>query len=214
MQTESRCPVWLVLMLLALGLVGIIDLVLDSARQVSTLHLLVEFAFVSLALAAAVVLGRRWYCAEHRLSIVRVKEERAQTYIDGLSKAIDRQFCEWGLSEAERSTALLMLKGLSHKDIAAATGRSARTVRQHAVAVYRKSGLSGRAELAAFFLEDLLLPDDAERQQDRPANHRAEPAPAALQGATGDASASRARHTRRMNAGTTLLPDGPSRTAP
>jgi hypothetical protein len=31
-------------------------------------------------------------------------------------------------------------------------------VRQHAVAVYRKSGLAGRAELAAFFLEDLLLP--------------------------------------------------------
>jgi hypothetical protein len=26
------------------------------------------------------------------------------------------------------------------------------------VAVYRKSGLSGRAELSAFFLEDLLLP--------------------------------------------------------
>jgi hypothetical protein len=32
------------------------------------------------------------------------------------------------------------------------------TVRQHAVAVYRKSGLAGRAELSAFFLEDLLLP--------------------------------------------------------
>jgi hypothetical protein len=34
-------------------------------------------------------------------------------------------------------------------------------VRQHAVSVYRKSGLSGRAELAAFFLEDLLLPQPA-----------------------------------------------------
>jgi len=36
--------------------------------------------------------------------------------------------------------------------------KSERTVRQHSVAVYRKSGLSGRAQLSAFFLEDLLLP--------------------------------------------------------
>ena len=52
-----------------------------------------------------------------------------------------------------------MLKGRSHKQIAFATGRSERTVRQHAVAVYQKSGLNGRAELAAFFLEDILLPE-------------------------------------------------------
>jgi hypothetical protein len=34
-------------------------------------------------------------------------------------------------------------------------------VRQQAIAVYRKSGLAGRAELSAFFLEDLLLPIDS-----------------------------------------------------
>jgi DNA-binding NarL/FixJ family response regulator len=39
------------------------------------------------------------------------------------------------------------------------TGRSERTVRQHAVAVYEKSGLHGRSELAAFFLDAVLLPD-------------------------------------------------------
>jgi hypothetical protein len=33
------------------------------------------------------------------------------------------------------------------------------TVRQHAVSVYEKSGLQGRAELAAFFLEDVFLPN-------------------------------------------------------
>ena len=36
--------------------------------------------------------------------------------------------------------------------------RSERTVRRRAVSVYRKSGLAGRADLSAFFLEDLLLP--------------------------------------------------------
>jgi DNA-binding CsgD family transcriptional regulator len=35
---------------------------------------------------------------------------------------------------------------------------SERTVRQQALNVYRKSGLNGRSDMAAFFLEDLLLP--------------------------------------------------------
>jgi hypothetical protein len=62
-------------------------------------------------------------------------------------------------------------KGYGHKEIAALQRKSERTVRQHAVAVYRKSGLSGRAELSAFFLEDLLLPlsDEAPTDRRRPA---------------------------------------------
>jgi DNA-binding NarL/FixJ family response regulator len=55
---------------------------------------------------------------------------------------------------------LLLLKGLSLKEAAEARQTSERTVRQQALAVYRKAGLAGRAELAAFFLEDLLLPRD------------------------------------------------------
>lgn len=35
---------------------------------------------------------------------------------------------------------------------------SERTVRQQALSVYRKAKLAGRAELSAFFLEDLLAP--------------------------------------------------------
>ncbi len=33
------------------------------------------------------------------------------------------------------------------------------TARQQARAVYRKAGLAGRHDLAAFFLEDLVLPN-------------------------------------------------------
>ena len=35
-------------------------------------------------------------------------------------------------------------------------------MRQHAGVVYEKAGLAGRAELAAYFLHDLMLPE-AER---------------------------------------------------
>jgi DNA-binding NarL/FixJ family response regulator len=55
----------------------------------------------------------------------------------------------------------MLLKGYGHKEVAALTGRSERTVRQHAVAIYEKSGLKGRAELAGFFLEDLVVPGSA-----------------------------------------------------
>ena len=56
----------------------------------------------------------------------------------------------------------MLLKGFSHKEIAALRETSERTIREQARAVYRKAGLSGRASLSAFFLEDLLLPDGSE----------------------------------------------------
>ncbi|MBW2294436.1 MAG: helix-turn-helix transcriptional regulator [Deltaproteobacteria bacterium] len=85
---------------------------------------------------------------------------RATRLLHGLGEEIDIQFERWSLTPAERQVALLLLKGLGHRQAASVLDRSERTVRQHAVSVYRKSGLAGRAELSAFFLEDLLLPMD------------------------------------------------------
>ena len=82
----------------------------------------------------------------------------AQEVLKGLGAAIDAQFDKWGLSPAERDVALLQLKGLRHKEIADLRDTSERTVRQQALSIYRKAGLSGRSDLAAFFLEDLILP--------------------------------------------------------
>jgi DNA-binding NarL/FixJ family response regulator len=87
----------------------------------------------------------------------------AEAALAGLGRAIDERFDAWGLTPAEREVALLLLKGRSHKQIAFDTGRSERTVRQHAVSVYQKSRLNGRAELSAFFLEGILLPDRTQR---------------------------------------------------
>lgn len=78
--------------------------------------------------------------------------------LKGLSSAIDAQFDRWQLSQAEREIALLLLKGLSHKEIAVLRDTSERTIRQQSQSIYEKSNLSGRASLSAFFLEDLLLP--------------------------------------------------------
>jgi DNA-binding CsgD family transcriptional regulator len=84
--------------------------------------------------------------------------DEARTALEGLGAAIDREFARWGLTDAERDVALLLLKGLSHKEIAGERRTSEGTVRQQALSIYRKAGLSGRSNLAAFFLEGLTLP--------------------------------------------------------
>jgi DNA-binding CsgD family transcriptional regulator len=96
------------------------------------------------------------------LELARAQGQRwrteARTYLNGLGEAIDKQFGRWSLTEAEREVALLLLKGLSLKEIATVRAVSERTVREQSRSVYSKSGLTGRAALSAFFLEDLLAP--------------------------------------------------------
>jgi DNA-binding CsgD family transcriptional regulator len=71
---------------------------------------------------------------------------------------MENQLDRWGLTVAEKEVSFLLLKGLSNKEIAEVRKTSAQTVRSQTNAIYTKSGLSGRSELSAFFLEDLLLP--------------------------------------------------------
>lgn len=84
--------------------------------------------------------------------------DAARAHVSGLSQAIAAQFRTWGLTEAEADVAGMMLKGLAHKEIAVLRTCSEATVRQHATQVYRKSNLTSRSQLTAYFLEDLLMP--------------------------------------------------------
>ena len=160
-----------ILLLVAIG-VGA-DLVLDRPERWLSTHVLFEAALMLVSVTFAVWLYLGWRRASRTLGDARrafaarhatLQAERdewrasAQAALAGLGAAIETQFAAWKLTPAESEVALLLLKGYGHKQIAGATQRSERTVRQHAVTVYQKSGLAGRAELAAFFLEDLLLP--------------------------------------------------------
>lgn len=109
----------------------------------------VERKALTSALGQAVADGQHWRAT-------------ARVHVEGLGQAIRGQFARWRLTAGEEDVAMLMLKGLSHKEIARLRQSSPATVRQQAAAVYVKSGLSSRAELAAFFLED-LFPGEPER---------------------------------------------------
>lgn len=156
--------------------VAAVDLATDLAAGSTLRHVAVEALILLAALAGAAVVLRhlgalaretqalreRAEGLEHDLDSARRDRERWQReageLVSGLSEAIDRQLEQWDLSAAEKEIALLLLKGLSHKEVAALRGTSEATVRQQARALYKKAGLSGRADLAAFFLEDLLGP--------------------------------------------------------
>ena len=149
-------------------LVGI-DVAADLREGATVAHVGIEA--VALLLAALGVAALGWQLMVLRRvrrslerSLDRSRQEaarwrkEAREVLAGLGAAIDREFARWKLTPAEREVALLLLKGLSHKEIASARGVSERTARQQARGVYRKAGVGGRADLAAYFLEDLLLP--------------------------------------------------------
>lgn len=163
---SPRFQLILAVAFLAMMAGAVADLVLDRPEAWLSLHVAFEVLLALLSLGLAVTLYRGWREAsrevvelQHTLEERREERDRwrgsAQRLLEGLGVAIDDQFSEWELTPAEREVALHLLKGYSHKRIARLTDRSERTVRQHAVEVYRKSGLGGRAELAAFFLEDI-----------------------------------------------------------
>ncbi len=83
--------------------------------------------------------------------------------IAALGEAIQAEFRAWGLTLAEADVAGLLLKGASMKEIALARDTSEATIRQQAQAIYRKSGLSGRAELQAYFLDSLFAEAEERR---------------------------------------------------
>ncbi len=166
---NSRFTPILSALLLLVAILGSIDLAQDKPAARSGAHAALEVALMALSLGTAIFLWMGWRKSDSTLLRVQAtlaahQAERdawrgkAQGYLQGLGEAIAVQMNEWGLTAAESETALFLLKGFSHKEIGTLTGRSERTVRQHSISVYRKSGLSGRAELSAFFLEDLLLP--------------------------------------------------------
>ena len=175
LSSDDRTGVGAGTVTLAISLFAIIVLLIgfdvsaDYRSGTERSHLLTEAVVMGLALVGVVALWRQFRFVQRRAQQLTVDlaaaqhaaerfREEAHDALRGLGDAIDRQFTRWNLSPAEREVGLLLLKGLSHKDIAEVRSTTETTIRQQALAVYRKSSLRSRAELSAFFLEDLLLP--------------------------------------------------------
>lgn len=156
------------ILLIVAILVGF-DIFTDSREGVVLWHILIEGLIGVVALAGVLYLLRGTVNLRHQLrkeiqefSAFKKEAEAwradSRKYIDGLALAIDQQLTKWKLTVAEKEVAFLLLKGLSLKEIADIRKTTEKTARVQSIAVYAKAGISGRSELSAFFLEDLLLP--------------------------------------------------------
>lgn len=168
---DTRTKLWAVAAVLA-GIAFFLGLEMYEEPDATLADLLIELIEITPIVLAFVGVGvllqvTRRNREEHLqvlrdLEIARIQGQRWRTesraLLNGLGDAMAAQFTRWNLTEAEREVALLLLKGLSNKEIAAIRAASERTVREQARSIYAKAGLTGRAGLAAFFLEDLLAP--------------------------------------------------------
>lgn len=172
-QSPPRLHLALASIFLVIMVGAAVDLVMDRPTTLWSGHVLFELGMVLVSLGAAAYLGIGWFRALREVSSLQEAveargaerdawKERASQILAGLSEAVDAQFTAWELTPTERETAVMLLKGHSHKRIAKLSDRSDRTVRQHAVSVYRKSGLAGRSELSGFFLDGLVSPAAAD----------------------------------------------------
>jgi DNA-binding NarL/FixJ family response regulator len=131
-------------------------------------HLLMEFsiAFMSFGLIAGLTVGiwrqnRSNNCLKAELaSNSDVNEQTLPTALatarHELALVLKEQFETWKLTQTEREVAMLLLKGLSFKEIASVRNTMEKTVRQQASAIYKKANVNGRHTFSAWFIEDLL----------------------------------------------------------
>ena len=73
-----------------------------------------------------------------------------------LSDLMTSYFVSWGLTPTEQDVAAFTIKGFSIAEIAELRGSAEGTIKTHLNAIYRKSGVSGRAQLVSVLVEDLL----------------------------------------------------------
>lgn len=129
------------------------DAVTDLFAAPLNPHGIVE-ALVALALMLGVAFG----LVEMRRTLehLRAQDATIATARGALADVVASQFTVWGLTPAERDVAFLALKGLDVAEIAGLRKAAEGTVRAQLSRIYAKAGVQGRAQFAAFFVEDLL----------------------------------------------------------
>lgn len=129
------------------------DVIGDLRADPISGHFIFE-AIVTSALVLGIVFGT--FALRRTVELLRAQDQALQVARGALSDVIDRQFQAWALTPAERDVAFLALKGLDVAEIAELRGAAQGTVRAQLTRIYSKAGVSGRAQFAAFFVEDLL----------------------------------------------------------
>lgn len=170
---EGRFRLFLLGAFILIGILAAIDIFADIQEGTEVVHIVIEGIVFVISIVGSLAISLRLLKeAKHSRLIVnqmakelqKHREEatewrnETQALLQGLGTSINNQFERWELTPSEKEIALFLLKGLSHKEVAYIREVSEVTARQQARSIYKKAGLNGRHDLAAFFLEDLALP--------------------------------------------------------
>ena len=135
--------------------VCLILFVLDVANEMESFDRMTAvevFSVFGLLISVVITLG------EYRRMLHRNRrvEQRLDAATGAFARMMEEQFSRWGLTAAEHDVALMSVKGLSVGDIAALRQRATGTVKAQSAAIYRKAGVSNRAEMISVLIEDLI----------------------------------------------------------
>jgi DNA-binding CsgD family transcriptional regulator len=129
------------------------DMVLDGDFPGGRLHRVLETIVVAVSLAAFVFHVRELIEFSHKHQRVA---DQARVASGQFAEVIEEMFFAWKLTAAERDVAIFLIKGITFKEIANARSSKEGTVKAQSNAIYRKADVTGRHELVALFLDELL----------------------------------------------------------
>ena len=157
----------ILLILIIIMLLNFFDVITDISLGVPNWHIFSESLIVIVSGFGALFLIKD--IRSRTLNTVRLKQALASsdTELKNISQemknarheysnVIHTQFEQWVLTPSEQEVAMLLLKGLSFKEISSVRGTKEKTVRQQASVIYSKANVEGRQEFAAWFLEDFM----------------------------------------------------------
>jgi DNA-binding CsgD family transcriptional regulator len=116
-------------------------------------HLIFEMLAV-VGLGYAVITLRAY------LRVIQSEAERSRETIHMLRGNFDEvlrdKFEDWGLTTAERDVTLLIIRGLSVADIAAARNTAPGTIKAQSTSIFRKIGVGSKTELMSAIIDEFL----------------------------------------------------------
>ena len=157
----------ILLVLIIIMLLNLSDVITDISLGVPNWHIVSESLIVIVSGFGALFLIRD--IRSRTLNTIQLKQELAfsdnklkdisaemKSARHEYSNVIHTQFEQWVLTPSEQEVAMLLLKGLSFKEISGVRNTKEKTVRQQASVIYSKASVEGRHEFAAWFLEDFI----------------------------------------------------------
>lgn len=156
---------------LVIAVLTIADIIFDFSEGVGFRHLFVEFIVLFICLV-----GFNFYFdklkARTKLNEAKFKQiesesrnfqnellvvkDELSTFKNQFKQELEKQFSAWRLTPAESEIGVLLLKGLSLKEISETRNSNEKTVRAQCTSIYKKSDLKGRSQFSSYFLDFII----------------------------------------------------------